>query len=584
MRKLASFILLTIFVVACDKAKSPWKGVWIIDRYSNSTGGTLEIKNCKNDSCEFDLGTSSGLHTCSFGGRMAINGNEAEHKETVKDYDDKEREFLVNFKLNQEKNIITVTGEGYHLEYCGAGGYFEGEYENENNPLRYETGFDCWAKDLTDTEKTICANELLAKADKEISAKYKDVMPLGWEKERDACETDIDCLWNFYSDYVRHGYERKADKDLNLYEYMGNIDKDKFFTPTDFTLIDKYLRENMEKQDYEDWISAFGVMSSDNCHNCHFLSYGLPGLFTSIESAFYIDKDEIWVAFLYNDYDNDKNNYIVMYAPKGRTEELIPVEYYNWLERLKPYFQNGIKLKHFTNPMNDEEDNSEMPEVVSKFISVVKTDDPKLIADNMIFPFRRSNPLPNIKDKTDFIKKYKMLFDDNIKGTIVNSKAKDWKEMGYEGIMLGAGDVWLDYEGKLIAINLISDEEQKYIENWYKEDHKNIYKDLQQYKKNVYIFRTENNIGRIDELENGYRLALWSKNSDMKTKPDVIVLNGSYEIQGSAGNTIYTFKDGEKEYNFYITHLSYDSPPYELEIYENGKLVSNKEAFNLQNE
>ena len=581
MNKIAGFMLLTFLVAVEAQAKSPWEGVWIFDRYSHATGGTLKIENCKEDSCEFDLGTYNGAHICSFGGEIKIKGNTAEHRESTDFSEDgTDQEAVINFKLDEQKNIITVEGNNNCRYFCGMHGYFEGEYENEKNPMRYETGFDCWAKDLTDTEKTICSDEQLAQADKEISEKYRDVMPFGWKEERDECKADVDCLWDFYSDYVRYGYERVADKALNLYEYMGNLEKNKFFTPTDFTLIDKYLRENIEKQDYEDWIHTFGTMVSDDCHNCYFLTYGLAGLFTIEESAFYINKDEIWLAFLHNDYDNDKNNYIVMYTPEGKTEKDIPEEYKDWLDRLKPHFPNGIKFKYFKSSLNE----SQATKVARRFIDTVKTNDPKLIANYVVFPFRRPNPLPNIKDEADFIKKYDMLFDAKVKDLILKSNPEDWKEMGYEGIMLGAGDVWLNNEGKLIAINIESAKEEAYIEKWYNDDRKKIYKDLREYKENVYTFKTENQIGRIDDMGDGYRLALWSKNSDMKTKPDVIVLNGSYEIQGSAGNIIYTFKNGGKEYNFFETHLSYDSPPYELEIYENGKLVSNKEAFNLKDE
>lgn len=358
MKKITSFIFLTIFAATCAQAKSPFEGSWIIDRYSTATGGTLTIKNCKNDVCNFYLDTENGSHICSFEGEIKIKGNEGEYKTIVKNIFDEDSEFLINFKLNHEKNIITVAGEGYHLAYCGFRGYFEGEYENENNPLRYETGFDCWAKNLTDTEKTVCANEFIAGADKEISLKYKDVMPLEWKKERDKCKTDVKCLWKFYSQNVRYGYERVEGKALNFYEYMGSLDDDKFYTPTDFALIGKYLQENMEEEDYKSWIRAFGVMSLDDCHDCHFLTYGLPGLFTSVESAFYIDKDDLWVAFLHEDLENDKNNYIVMYALKGKTINDIPEKYNDWLVRLKQFFSKEIKLKHFINPINSENDNN----------------------------------------------------------------------------------------------------------------------------------------------------------------------------------------------------------------------------------
>ena len=115
MKKITSFIFLTIFAATCAQAKSPFEGSWIIDRYSTATGGTLTIKNCKNDVCNFYLDTENGSHICSFEGEIKIKGNEGEYKTIVKNIFDEDSEFLINFKLNHEKNIITVAGEGYTL-------------------------------------------------------------------------------------------------------------------------------------------------------------------------------------------------------------------------------------------------------------------------------------------------------------------------------------------------------------------------------------------------------------------------------------------------------------------------------------
>lgn len=132
---------------------------------------------------------------------------------------------------------------------------------------------------------------------------------------------------------------------------MGNLDKDKLYYPTDFVLLDDYFRTNMDNADYETWKAAFSQISlADNsCQKCHYHSYGVAGMYTSMESAFYINHNEIWLAFLHLDNKgNNKNNCIVVYAPKGKTIKDIPEKYNNWLNRLTPYFPAGINLKHFS--------------------------------------------------------------------------------------------------------------------------------------------------------------------------------------------------------------------------------------------
>ena len=264
--------------------------------------------------------------------------------------DEKAEESTVNFQIDEEKNIIIVKCEGYCYYYCGMQGYFEGEYENANNPLRYETSFDCWKNDLSDAEKTICATKSIATADIEMNKKYEKAITPEWKQKRNDCKTDVDCLWNFYVKSIKNEYEKTNQKTLNLYEYLGVLEEDELYYPTEFTLLNDYFLNNMEKDDYEDWILAFGQISLENnkCDNCYFHKYGVAGLYTIIESAFYINHDEIWIAFLHTDYEHEENEYIIMYAPKGKTINDIPKQYQKWLERLKPHYPNGIKLKHFS--------------------------------------------------------------------------------------------------------------------------------------------------------------------------------------------------------------------------------------------
>ena len=575
MNKIAGFMLLICFAIAgCKPEKSPWEGVWEMGRYYNAVSGTLEIKNCRDNVCEVDLSTINGMHMCSFSGKMKTNGKEAEYHKIFDFFENEPpKEAIVNFKLDEQKNIINIKCEGECRYFCGMQGYFEDDYENANNPLRFETSFDCWAKDLTDTEKTICAHDDLAQADKEMHEEYERAMTDEWKNNRAKCKKDADCLWEFYVNSVKNEYMKGSRDEINLYEYMGYLDEDKLYYPTDFILLDDYFRKNMEKDDYEEWKLAFGQISLDDnsCDECYYHSYGLPGLYTSIESAFYINRDEIWLAFLHLDDRGKEYHCITMYAPNGKTIDDIPEKYDAWLTRLKPYFPNDIELKHFKTPLPE----SKTSKVVKKFVDAIKTDDPKIIADYVVFPFERPNPLPDIMDKDDFIKKYSTLFDAEFKDAIVTSRLEDWVKMGWKGIMLYRGLLWLDTDGKLIAVNVVSDKDNEYIKEWYKKDKENIYKALKKYDENICVFETDTKLGRIDEIKKDdgdpkyYRLALWNKNGKMSEKPEIILSGGEAKYFGSANNTEYHFKSDKYIYIFFVNYVGpRDMPPFEFEIYE----------------
>lgn len=96
--------------------------------------------------------------------------------------------------------------------YCGMQGYFTGNYENENNPLRYDTGFDCWAKNLNAAEKAICTSRDLAAADKEIVKNYPELQTEQWYNKRNACGKNTECLWDFYVKFIKSGYVQKKAK------------------------------------------------------------------------------------------------------------------------------------------------------------------------------------------------------------------------------------------------------------------------------------------------------------------------------------------------------------------------------------
>lgn len=94
--------------------------------------------------------------------------------------------------------------------------------------------------------------------------------------------------------------------------------------------------------------------------------------------------------------------------------------------------------------------------VVQNFIQTVKSGDRQAISEivNYKFPLRRGSSRPPIGSKSEFLALFDELFDENILNIIVGSDPKtDWTEMGWRGIMLLRGEIWLDHDGKLIAVN-----------------------------------------------------------------------------------------------------------------------------------
>lgn len=225
---------------------------------------------------------------------------------------------------------------------------------------------------------------------------------------------------------------------------------------------------------------------------------------------------------------------------------------------------------------NIEYNQNKVAQAVQKFKDAVKTDNPKIIADYVQYPYAMKNPLPDIENKEDFINNYEMIFDDNLKQTINDSKIEDWDEGGWRGIMLYRGMLWLSEDGKLSATNYYTDKAKEYAAKWYENDEKTIYEPLQKYDENIGIFKTDTKLIRIDKINTDehynsqYRLALWHKDSKMSDKPEILISDGKVKYYGTARNTEYHFKSGDYEYVFFVNYVGpRDMKPYEFAVYKN---------------
>lgn len=167
-------------------------------------------------------------------------------------------------------------------------------------------------------------------------------------------------------------------------------------------------------------------------------------------------------------------------------------------------------------------------------------------------------------------------FDDNLIIMIVNSDLeKDWDAMGWRGIMLGNGQVWLDYDGTVHGINYQSTIEKNIKTKLIEAQKNTLHQSVRDYAEPVLEWRTKKFRIRIDDLaKHKYRYVAWAVNKKTSEKPDLVLFNGEITFDGNGGNHNYTFSNGIYQYNCVVNVIgTSETPAGELEVYKNGKLI-----------
>lgn len=198
------------------------------------------------------------------------------------------------------------------------------------------------------------------------------------------------------------------------------------------------------------------------------------------------------------------------------------------------------------------------------------------ISQNVNFPLRREYPIPEIKNREQFKQRFNQVFDELLINEIADSRLKQWSEVGWRGIMLNNGTVWIDSdEGKIIAVNYQSDFEKKLRKELIDKEKENVHSSLKTFESPTYKIKTKKYLIRIDELENKkYRYASWKISKKESSKPDLILNNGELEFQGSGGNHVITFTNGNYIYKVYRNIIGEENTPdINLEVEENEKII-----------
>lgn len=232
----------------------------------------------------------------------------------------------------------------------------------------------------------------------------------------------------------------------------------------------------------------------------------------------------------------------------------------------------------------NEKLNDDKAKKIQNVIRLFKNKDVKGISEIVRYPLSREYPITDVKNKQEFVKRFNHIFDKSVVDLISKSKMTDWVEVDWRGIMLGNGVMWVDIDGKIIALNHQSDFEKKERSRLISDQKNRVHSSLKVFKEPIYKFRTKNYIIRIDELENGfYRYASWKNTQSESLKPELFLKNGTVDYSGSGGNHTFTFKNGDYIYKIYRNIIGADdTPEINLYIEHNNKMILAEEGELLE--
>lgn len=225
---------------------------------------------------------------------------------------------------------------------------------------------------------------------------------------------------------------------------------------------------------------------------------------------------------------------------------------------------------------------------IHSMLDAFKDGDKDYIAESLVrYPLKRSYPIPNINNASEMIVRFNEVFDKNLTEKIINSEIGQWTIVGWRGIMLDNGIVWLNEEtGQITAVNHESNYEKQLREKLVIKEKDNLHSSLKEYKAPLYKIVTDNYLIRIDLLGNNlYRYAswkvdhstkyaLWDTGRIMATKPDIILKQRDAQETSGTLRTIYlAFKSGN--YTYTITEPMVRGDYSDKEYYRNVVLEVN---------
>lgn len=226
----------------------------------------------------------------------------------------------------------------------------------------------------------------------------------------------------------------------------------------------------------------------------------------------------------------------------------------------------------------------ELVDSIKRLIHLFEVRDIEGISNKISYPLERYYPIPPIKDKKEFIRRFDEVFDKAFIDRIVNSEMSQWSEVGYRGTMFDSGDLWMgNSDGVITVVNYESNLENQMRKELISKEKNNLHESIQDFEYSFHKIKTESYLIRIDLLKSDeYRFSYWETGEKESSKPLLVLTCTGYEAHGSGGDYSLTFVDEEYSYEVF-RHIGRGSDTPEVSftikkgdeelLYERGELV-----------
>lgn len=173
---------------------------------------------------------------------------------------------------------------------------------------------------------------------------------------------------------------------------------------------------------------------------------------------------------------------------------------------------------------------------IASLIRTVTSKDRSQIVRLIHYPFGRWNPVSSIDSPADCLKRFDEVFDESLLSDIAHSDPKrDWERVGWRGIMLGNGEVWLDDDYKIIAINHKTEAEKAVRARLISQLKTRLPTSLRDFDEPVLECITPHFLIRVDLKGRDYRLLVFKGHSYKHLL--FMKSHGDFQFDGSGGNS-----------------------------------------------
>ena len=219
---------------------------------------------------------------------------------------------------------------------------------------------------------------------------------------------------------------------------------------------------------------------------------------------------------------------------------------------------------------------------VQNVIEAFKSRNTASIAKMVSYPLIGKSNRAAINNEHEFVSRFDEVFDENLLKSIMTSDArKDWNAVGWRGIMLFDGDVWLDHNGHILSVKQAS----TYVNNDTNINKQQVFnkhqviargrsvlhRSVSNYAKPILEWKTNRYHVRVDDVGNGrLRYAAWPVNSSTAVKPDIVLSNGRLEVDSAGRNHRYVFNNGNFSYHLNV-NVNDDQSSSLLEVFKGNQ-------------